>query len=290
MEVNLALVVDLMLTARCNLKCPFCYGPDPSMSGELTIEQKKFLIQELAKREVSHLVIAGGEPLLSPHATELVPWAKKLGLRVGLQTNAFFFDRLQAVIPHLEWLALPLDGCDTKIQKLLRTSNAQLAKTRAAVELLRAHGTGTTRLKIGTVVTPQNLDQLPSIAEEVARLRPDIWKWYELRPRGEGYRNFEMLHLAREQIIKAESQIRLEHPTLKIFVSFIEQSTNAYLIVNPDSEALIPQVDSYLSAGKLIRIEGGFMAFDDSVWVRFLELRDELAQRTNVVHSFPGWI
>jgi MoaA/NifB/PqqE/SkfB family radical SAM enzyme len=260
------------------------------MPGELPLTLKKFLINEMAIRNVSHVVFAGGEPLLSADALEVIPWTNGLGIAVGLQTNAFFLDRLRAVLPHLDWVAFPIDGVSSKTQKMLRTSTDQLAQTKAAVKLLRSCRSVSAKLKIGTVVTPQNLDELPQIAAEVELLQPDIWKWYQVRPRGAGRSAFDSLRVSSENIEHAYSAIRSQHPNLRIFVSFVEQSVNAYLIVNPDSEALVPQVDTYVSAGYLIKGGVERAEFDDFVWNSFLAQRDKTAQLTNMVNSFPDWL
>jgi len=260
------------------------------MQGELSLRLKKYLIGELGNRNVSHIIFAGGEPLLSTHATEIIPWSKSLGIRVGLQTNAFFFERLRAVLPSLDWIALPIDGVSPGTQRILRTSTTQLEKTKAAVELLRTSRDVTAKLKIGTVVTPQNVHELSQIAEEVELMQPDIWKWYQVRPRGAGLSNFGVLSLSKEDIERAHLAVKSNHPKLRIFVSLVEQSINAYLIVNPDSEALVPQFDSYVSLGYLIKQGISPGEFDDSVWNRFLSQRNAVAQLANIVNSFPGWL
>jgi MoaA/NifB/PqqE/SkfB family radical SAM enzyme len=286
----MAIPIDFMLTAKCNLQCPFCYGPDPHIEGELSLPFKRRLIEELAMREVSHIVFAGGEPLMSPDAADVISRTKELGISVGLQTNAFFPERLRAVLPYLDWVAFPIDGCDSKTQQLLRTSASQLDRTKAAVELFRSLSEASTKLKIGTVVTPYNIDELPRIANQVKLLQPDIWKWYQVRPRGAGQSNFETLTVARSDIERSLIQIESEHPNLNIFVSYVEQSINAYLIVNPDSEALVPQVDSYISAGHLLKRGTTSPQFDDFVWDKFLAQRDAVAQEANMKNSFPNWL
>jgi len=257
------------------------------MEGELSLPLKRYLIGELAKRGVSHIVFAGGEPLMSPDASDVIIWTKELGVNVGLQTNAFFFERLRTVLPYLDWVGFPIDGCDSKTQLFLRTSASQLDRTKAGVELFRSLKTASAKLKIGTVVTPHNIDELPRIADHVNRLRPDVWKWYQVRPRGAGQTNFATLMVAKSDMERSLIQIEAEHPDLNIFASYIEQSINAYLIVNPDSEALVPQVDSYFSAGYLLKRGTTSPEFDDFVWNQFLAKRDIVAQQFNTAVKRP---
>lgn len=285
----MGIAVDYMLTARCNLECPFCYGPAQDMRGELDVHQKRRLIGELATNGISHIIFGGGEPLISPHSPEVFSFAHALGLRIGLQTNGFILNRLREVLPHLDWLALPIDGVSPAVQLSMRTSAVQLDKTRAAVKLLRTEGSSHTQLKIGTVVSQSNINELVQIADEVALLKPDIWKWYQVRPRGAAKENFETLRLDSRLIDEAHQLVRTKYPHIPVFVSYIEQSIKAYVIINPDSEVLIPRVNDYVSAGLLL-VPPDLTEFDKSAWARVLSELDMSAQRSNMSGTFPNWI
>lgn len=286
----MAITVDYMLTARCNLHCPFCYGPPPEMRGELNLDAKCFLIDALADQGVTHLVFSGGEPLLSADAAQVFERAYRRGLKVGLHTNGFVFERLRRVLPLLDWLALPIDGVSPAVQRAMRTSPLQLEYTKRAVRLVRAEGRpGGTRIKIGTVVSRLNVHELDLIADEVERIAPDSWKLHEVRPRGAAVENLAMLELARSTMAKATNSVRSKYPGLPMLRSYGEQSRNAYVIINPDSEALVPQLRSYTSAGRLL-VSQGPMKFDLSVWNAAVRRLDPAAHRSNMRGAFPGWI
>lgn len=282
----MSLTVDYMITARCNLECPFCYGPDPNMEGELSLDEKCYLIRELAKRNVKRIIIAGGEPLVSSDILKVASCISASGIALGLQTNGFSTERLTTIAPLLDWLALPLDGVSNDVQAFMRTSTNQLQKTRRAAELFRALSPHNAKLKIGTVLTPRNVDELHGIASEVARIAPDVWKIYQVRPRGAAKQNMKQLYLNRFRIEEAVESIRNEFK-LEPAISFINESIQAYLIINPDSECLIPLVDDYRSFGALInRVK---LEFRDEVWAEFVGQLDSLAQTKNMQKSFPDW-
>ena len=284
---DMALTIDYMLTARCNLECPFCYGPDPNMPGELDLKGKIVLVRNLVQAGVTHFVFAGGEPLISPDAEAAIRTARELGAKVGLQTNAFAEERLKAVLPHLDWLALPLDGISRGSQQFMRTSPNQLEKTRRAVELVRRQPNISISLKIGTVLTPANIDEIHLMAGEVERFRPAIWKLYQVRPRGAAAENYPNLWLPSERISQALCDIKQKHSTLNIFCSLVEQSNGAYLIVNPDSMAIIPKIHDYTEFGHLITPD---LAFNSTVWQKFVLALDGQAHMNNMLNSFPNWL
>ncbi|MEE9585466.1 MAG: radical SAM protein [Nitrososphaerales archaeon] len=82
-------VVVWNTTQRCNLNCIHCYAraDNKNYLNELTTEQGKELINDLAEFEVPVLLFSGGEPLMRRDLFELAGLAKDRGLRIVLSTN-----------------------------------------------------------------------------------------------------------------------------------------------------------------------------------------------------------
>jgi radical SAM protein with 4Fe4S-binding SPASM domain len=76
-------------TRDCNLSCPNCFSDaSPSnRAGELTTEEARAMIKDLAGYHVPALVFSGGEPLLRPDLAELIGLAGGLSIRPVLFTN-----------------------------------------------------------------------------------------------------------------------------------------------------------------------------------------------------------
>jgi len=76
-------------TQACNLSCEHCYQnarhkPDPD---ELTLDEKIYLVDQLADNFVPFLAIAGGEPLVNKHLFPVLEHAHRRGIHLTLATN-----------------------------------------------------------------------------------------------------------------------------------------------------------------------------------------------------------
>ncbi len=82
-------VVVWNITRTCNLKCRHCYSSSEAKKyeGELTTEEGKEFLRDLAQFKVPVVLFSGGEPLIRPDFFELANYARQLGLRVTISTN-----------------------------------------------------------------------------------------------------------------------------------------------------------------------------------------------------------
>jgi len=86
------------ITRTCNLKCVHCYSnsEEKAYSGELTTDEGKNLITDLAGFNIPALLFSGGEPLVRKDIWELAEHAKKEKLRLTLSTNGVLIDEQTA--------------------------------------------------------------------------------------------------------------------------------------------------------------------------------------------------
>lgn len=281
-------VVDYMITGVCNLACPFCFGPDPNDPSALTELELRALLRFLCSQGVAGINIAGGEPTMSPLLAPAFRYAKSLGLWTALQTNGTRMAVVRECLPFLDWLALPLDSLESSTSEILRTSRNHSKTTLRAFrrpEIVAARKNGL-RVKIGTVVTRQNIDQLDSLAEAVEELRPDVWKIHQLRPRGAGRENRDYLDVPDADFAAATAKVRGEHRNLTIAPSMAETSPRSYLIVNPDSTLLVTLFDTYLSYGRLILDN---QTVNKCAWVGAVNGIDGDAHLRNIRNAFAEY-
>lgn len=100
---------------RCNLHCRHCYShsKDREYSGELTTEEGKSLIDDLAAYGSPVLLFSGGEPLMRPDIYTLIEYARKKGLRAVLSTNGTLItEEVAAKLKELDlsYVGISIDG------------------------------------------------------------------------------------------------------------------------------------------------------------------------------------
>ena len=82
-------------TKTCNLKCRHCYMESDSRkyNNELTTDEAKKFIDDLAEFKVPVLLFSGGEPLIRPDFFELAEYAANKNVRPTLSTNGTLITR-----------------------------------------------------------------------------------------------------------------------------------------------------------------------------------------------------
>jgi radical SAM protein with 4Fe4S-binding SPASM domain len=91
-------IVVWSLTRTCNLKCVHCYTDSDAVKypDELTTDQCKAVLDDLAEFKVPAVLFSGGEPLVRKDVFELAAYARNLGLHVVLSTNGTLIDAATA--------------------------------------------------------------------------------------------------------------------------------------------------------------------------------------------------
>ena len=82
-------VVVWNITRACNLACVHCYNDSGTGTAcdELSTEEAKIVLDDLAKFGVPSVLFSGGEPLIRPDLFELIGYAGEQGVRTVISTN-----------------------------------------------------------------------------------------------------------------------------------------------------------------------------------------------------------
>ena len=108
-------VVVWNMTRRCNLKCIHCYSAsaDIDYPDELTTEEGKKLIDDLAAFGSPVILFSGGEPLMRKDLIELAKYATDKGMRAVISTNGTLITKdIAAKLKEvgLSYVGVSLDG------------------------------------------------------------------------------------------------------------------------------------------------------------------------------------
>ncbi|MFP4654262.1 MAG: 12,18-didecarboxysiroheme deacetylase [Methanohalobium sp.] len=122
-------VVVWNVTRRCNLKCVHCYArsQDIDYSDELTTQQGKELINDLAEFGSPVILFSGGEPLIRRDLPELVRYARSKGMRAVISTNGTLIDDKTAKMLKnigLSYVGISLDGMEETNDRFRGVSGA----------------------------------------------------------------------------------------------------------------------------------------------------------------------
>ena len=118
-------VVVWNCTKRCNLSCQHCYSASNCQPGEneLSGEQAKLFIDDIAEFGSPVLLFSGGEPLMRPGVLGLIEYARSKGLRAVISTNGTLIDTdLAAELKRigLSYAGISLDGATAEINDKFR--------------------------------------------------------------------------------------------------------------------------------------------------------------------------
>ena len=178
-------VVLWNVSRTCNLRCLHCYtdSEDRAYPGELTTEQGRALLRDLADFGVRTVEFAGGEPLERPDVLDLAAYGSALGLEVLLCTNGTAIDRAAAERIRdagVRSVGISIDAVGPANDRFRGVQGA-FEQAVAGIRHCRAAG-----LSVGLRVklTPWAADELDAIFDFIQRERLDRACFYHLVPSG----------------------------------------------------------------------------------------------------------
>ncbi|MCE2855488.1 MAG: mycofactocin radical SAM maturase [Ilumatobacteraceae bacterium] len=182
------------LTYACNLECIHCLSSsgrrDPR---ELSTEQAKQVLDELAALQVFYINIGGGEPMVRRDFFEIVEYSVAKGIGVKFSTNGAYIDKDKAKrLTEMDYLdiQISLDGADAATNDVVRGVGSY-DTARRAMDNLASAGFGP--FKISVVVTRQNVSQLDSFKALADSYGAQL-RITRLRPAGRGAHTWHQLH------------------------------------------------------------------------------------------------
>lgn len=185
----------------CNLHCVHCYTDSANQTypGELTLEEAKRMIDDLAAFGIPALLLSGGEPLAHPHIFDFAEYAAQKGLKLTLSTNGTLIDRKTAErIKKIgfRYVGISFDGLG-KVNDQFRGKLGAFDAALAGVRNLKAVGQ---RVGLRFTLTRRNFEALPQIYEMVEREGINRVCFYHLVYSGRGSK------IAKDDLSHAETR------------------------------------------------------------------------------------
>lgn len=154
-------------TTACNLKCVHCRACpiDQRSPEDLTTDESKKLIDQIAAVAKPVLVLSGGEPLTRPDIFEIASYGNEAGLKIALATNGTL------VTPEIareirdsgiQRVSVSIDGATAESHDKFRRLPGAFDDAWRGVEYIKAVGVP---FQINTTITKHNIAQIQDILD-----------------------------------------------------------------------------------------------------------------------------
>jgi Fe-coproporphyrin III synthase len=180
-------VVVWNITRKCNLRCVHCYAhaTEETASRELSNQEGKALLDDLADFGAPVVLFSGGEPLVRPDLFELAEYAVQKGMRAVISTNGTLITRETArrlKDVGLSYVGISLDGME-KINDRFRGVNGAFNKALEGIRNCQDAG-----IKVGLrfTINKMNRDEAPRLFDLMYDMKIPRICFYHLVYAGRG--------------------------------------------------------------------------------------------------------
>ncbi len=164
-------IVQLSISAKCNLNCRYCYATDrvESKHPKMQLKDYKRVIDEI--HDISSAIkfsLTGGEPLLNKDCIEIARYIKTKGHYVDILTNATLInetivDQIKTVF---DKVTISVDGSYKELHESFRGPNTY-ERTLNNIDLLLQKGVNTS---LSMTVNRLNIHDVSSMAQKYGSL------------------------------------------------------------------------------------------------------------------------
>jgi len=168
-DLGVPIAVHLDITYRCNERCVHCYL-DHEDHGEMSTEEIKGVLDQLAEAGVFFLTISGGEVFVRRDFFELLEYARRLLFNVKIKTNAVMIHEEQAQrlgTLGVDTIQVSLYSHRPEVHDAITKLPGSFERTVRAVRFLRGQGLKVTIANVLMTWNRHDSDQLQQMAHEL---------------------------------------------------------------------------------------------------------------------------
>ena len=176
------------VTRRCNLKCRHCRASagECAVEGELSFDEAKAVVDDIASFAKPVLILTGGEPLMCEWIWDLIAYARERGMTPAVGTNGTLVDdevarRLAA--SGVKRISVSLDFPDAGSHDEFRGVEGAFDAAVSGIAAARRAGV---EVQINTTVTRRNWRMLDEMHDLAVRLDAQALHPFLLVPTGRG--------------------------------------------------------------------------------------------------------
>lgn len=193
------------ITEKCNENCKFCYR---KKCQDNTLEENKKIFDNLSQISIGKISFCGGEPFLYKDLFLLVKHIreKNPNIKLSITTNGKCLndDLLEETLKYFDWISFSIDSSNEDINEDMGRGNEHLAKV---IQLLEKCN-NKIKIKINTVVTKVNKDDLENIYRIISKYNISRWKIFRFFPIRDAKDYRDMFYLSKNEAINVQSLIQ----------------------------------------------------------------------------------
>lgn len=225
------------ITSRCNENCRFCYRI--MCTKENTYEQNDRILDLLIELKIDKITWTGGEALLYPHLFDLMKKAHYNNIKNNIITNGKLLNPniIDEIEEYIDHITLSLDSLDDNVNDCLGRG---IEHSKHILELMEYLKNKDIILKLNSVVTKQNVNNINEIAQVVSIYKIQRWKLFKfISLRGKSVKNkneFDVENAEFENLINEIKKQRLNCQVIECKEKEIEEN---YLLINPIGDFIV---------------------------------------------------
>lgn len=242
------------------------------MPGKDPVELRYDILQAIKASSARAVTFCGGEPLLVKKVDEWAGRLRQVGKSSVLNTNGELLRRrldLGFELGNFDLVGISIEGSTPEVHRAMRGDKADFDEVIAAARLVAAEPG--VSLKLGTVISGVNRENLPALARTVRDISPDVWRVYQYSSRGDQNKGQQRHWLPDGEFQRLAAEAAALAAPVPTAPS-TEAETEGCLIVDPDGNVLQPGGDSYFRLGNCLTQPL------DNIWA-------EMAERATIIRN-----
>jgi radical SAM protein len=177
------------VTQSCDLACKHCRAAAQPIAhpDQLSTEEGKALIDQIAAMKIPIFVFTGGDPMKRPDVYELIRYSAEKGVKVAVTPSATPLLTREAIFKMKEAgvvrLGISLDGSSPEIHDKFRGLPGAWARTIQAIQWANEAGLP---IQVHSTISRHNADDLDNLCNLFEKLAIVMWNVFFLVPIGRG--------------------------------------------------------------------------------------------------------
>lgn len=249
------LYVSYVISRDCVANCVFCITPKEANVPEVDTASAKTIIDKCIASNVCMISLAGREPFLRKDIWEIIEYIKSKSVKLNIETTATTLtnndiDRL--IDLQVDWLSMSIDG-------LQKDDTKTMGRPFVSRDLLytlcdKFRKSSICSLKVNTVVSRQNMNEITNIGKLINTNPPTVWKLRQYTMRGAGL----LAEVAEKYYITTDLFSSLVDCVKRTFDNiFIEDCTNTQykgtlIMIKPNGDLIVPYNEKEFHRGNLL--------------------------------------